>query len=496
MAITVNHSTPADGTFSVQGATAWNDAHTLSMASDRILGRTTAGPGTVEELTVGTGLTLTAGSLINTAPDQVVSLTGTGTTSITGTYPSFTITSNDQYVGTVTSVAALTLGTTGTDLSSSVANGTTTPVITLNVPTASASNRGALSSADWSTFNGKQAALVSGTNIKTVSGASLLGSGDVGTIGVAYGGTGQTTYTNGELLIGNTTGNTLTKATLTAGTNVSITNGAGSITINATDQFVGTVTSVGGTGTVNGITLTGTVTSSGSLTLGGSLSGVSLTTQVSGTLPVANGGTGVTTSTGSGAVVLSTSPTLVTPTLGAASATSIANGLGAVGTPSYTFTGDTNTGMWSPAADTVAVSTDGLERMRIDSGGDVGIGTTNPLFPLHVNGEVRGTKFTSDAKSQSLADNTDLTVLTLTGALVRLFLVSVNTNASGSSDMTVALVTVGTDGSGGANATVTQLINGANTDITVANVAGTSTVSVKQTTGGTQTVSWSITRLM
>ena len=58
--------------------------------------------------------------------------------------------------GTVTSVAALTLGTTGTDLSSTVANGTTTPVITLQVPTASATNRGALSSTDWSTFNGKQ----------------------------------------------------------------------------------------------------------------------------------------------------------------------------------------------------------------------------------------------------------------------------------------------------------------------------------------------------
>jgi len=61
--------------------------------------------------------------------------------------------------GTVTSVAALTLGTTGTDLSSSVATGTTTPVITLNVPTASATNRGALSSTDWTTFNNKQNAL-------------------------------------------------------------------------------------------------------------------------------------------------------------------------------------------------------------------------------------------------------------------------------------------------------------------------------------------------
>lgn len=55
----------------------------------------------------------------------------------------------------VTSVSALTLGTTGTDLSSTVANGTTTPVITLQVPTASATNRGALSSADWTMFNNK-----------------------------------------------------------------------------------------------------------------------------------------------------------------------------------------------------------------------------------------------------------------------------------------------------------------------------------------------------
>jgi hypothetical protein len=69
-------------------------------------------------------------------------------------------------------------------------------------------------------------------------------------------------------------------------------------TVTSNDQYTGTVTSVGGTGTVNGITLTGTVTSSGSLTLGGTLSGVSLSTQVTGTLPVANGGTGATTVAG------------------------------------------------------------------------------------------------------------------------------------------------------------------------------------------------------
>ena len=76
--------------------------------------------------------------------------------------------------------------------------------------------------------------------------------------------------------------------------------GAGAAVLNAnpTEAGAGTVTSVGGTGTVNGITLTGTVTSSGDLTLGGTLANVDLTTQVTGTLPVANGGTNATTAAG------------------------------------------------------------------------------------------------------------------------------------------------------------------------------------------------------
>jgi hypothetical protein len=75
--------------------------------------------------------------------------------------------------------------------------------------------------------------------------------------------------------------------------------GAGAAVFNANPTEVGgTVTSVGGTGTVNGITLTGTVTSSGNLTLGGTLANVDLTTQVTGTLPIANGGTNATTAAG------------------------------------------------------------------------------------------------------------------------------------------------------------------------------------------------------
>ena len=59
---------------------------------------------------------------------------------------------------------------------------------------------------------------------------------------------------------------------------------------------------------------------------------------------------------------------------------------GAVGTPSITTAGDTNTGIFFPAADTIAFTEGGAEAMRIDSSGNVGIGTTSPSSKLHVAG--------------------------------------------------------------------------------------------------------------
>jgi hypothetical protein len=147
-----------------------------------------------------------------------------------------------------------------------------------------------------------------------------LSSGVTGILPVANGGTATAT------------------PALVQGTGVTITGAWPNQTISATGTG-GTVTSVSGTGTVNGISLSGTVTTSGNLTLGGTLSNVSLTTQVTGTLPAGNGGTGITSlgagvatflgtpssanlasavtdETGSGALVFATSPTLVTPVLG------------------------------------------------------------------------------------------------------------------------------------------------------------------------------------
>lgn len=77
-----------------------------------------------------------------------------------------------------------------------------------------------------------------------------------GTLPVVNGGTGQTTYSNGQLLIGNGTG--LTKATLTAGTNVSITNGAGSVTI-ASSVPAATTSQIGGFIPGSGLTMSGNV---------------------------------------------------------------------------------------------------------------------------------------------------------------------------------------------------------------------------------------------
>ena len=114
--------------------------------------------------------------------------------------------------GTVTSV-------TGT--APVVSSGGTTPAISMAAATTSVN--GYLTSTDWTTFNGKQATLVSGTNIKTVGGVSLLGSGDVGTIGVAYGGTGLATLTANYIPYGNGTSAFQSSANLTFdGTNLNI----------------------------------------------------------------------------------------------------------------------------------------------------------------------------------------------------------------------------------------------------------------------------------
>jgi hypothetical protein len=55
----------------------------------------------------------------------------------------------------------------------------------------------------------------------------------------------------------------------------------------------------------------------------------------------------------------------------------VSHALGTAGAPTLTFTGDTNTGIYSPGADQVAISTNGTGRLFVDASGRVGVGTTS-----------------------------------------------------------------------------------------------------------------------
>jgi hypothetical protein len=175
------------------------------------------GSGGFANVTVGSGLTLAAGTLSSTAGSGTVTsidVSG-GTTGLTTSGGPVTST------GTITLAGTLALANGGT--------GQTTAQSAIN------SLAGATTSGQFLRGNGTnvvmsaiQAADVPTLNQNTTGTASNV----TGTVAVANGGTGQTSYTNGQLLIGNASGG-LSKATLTAGSNVTITNGDGAITIAA-----------------------------------------------------------------------------------------------------------------------------------------------------------------------------------------------------------------------------------------------------------------------
>jgi hypothetical protein len=200
-------------------------------------------------VSAGTGISYnnSTGVITNSAPDQTVSIaSGTGI-SATGTYPAFTVTNTapDQ---TVVMTSGTGISVTGT----------------------------------YPNFTVTNTAPSSGGTVTSVSGT-----------------TGRITSTGGttpviDLASGVATAGTTGSATLIPVITIDTYGRVTSITTAANPQ--GTVTSVGGTGTVNGLTLTGTVTSSGNLTLGGTLD-LSSPPAIGGTTPAAITGTVITANT-------------------------------------------------------------------------------------------------------------------------------------------------------------------------------------------------------
>lgn len=297
-----------------------------------------------------------------------VSLTGnqtiSGTKTITGTLAlgSATLSGNATFSNSVTVTGDLTVNGTTTTI-----NSTTLTVDDKNIvlgdvasPTDAGADGGGitLKGSTDKTFNwidstdswtssenielasGKEfringASVLSGTTLGSgVTSSSLTSVGTIGagtwqgtTIGTGYGGTGQTGYTDGQLLIGNTAGG-LTKATLTAGTGVSITNGNGSITINST----GTSYTAG-----DGLDLVGSefsldLKANGGLVIESTELALDLgASSITGTLAVGDGGTGQTSYT-DGQLLIGNTATggLAKATLTAGTNVSITNGNGTI----------------------------------------------------------------------------------------------------------------------------------------------------------------------
>ena len=235
---------------------------------------------------------------------------------------------------------------------------------------------------------GSAAGALTSVSPSPTAGVPLISNGaaanpSFGTAVVAGGGTGATSFTPYAVLCGGTTSTNPVQSIAGVGTagQVLTSNGAGALptfqSLASLNAYVQGGNSFGATGTLglndaNILNIRTNSTTRISIDSAGAVSVSPATTGV--TLAVTGNATStaetITAGTGQTALALtgSTAPT-VSITSNAAQ-NSIITSLGAVGTPAYSFIGDTNTGMYSPGADQVRLVTAGSDRLRIDASGN------------------------------------------------------------------------------------------------------------------------------
>jgi trimeric autotransporter adhesin len=378
------------------------------------------GSGTVTSVNVSggtTGLTTSGGPV-----------TTSGTITLAGT-----LDVDNGGTGQTTAAAAITAltgtQTSGYYLRSDGTNATLSAIQVADVPTLNQNTTGQAGSVANNLTAGTGISYSVGTTYDGSVAVTINNSAPDQTVSLT-GGTGiSTSGTYPSFTITNTLPDQT--VSLTGAGTTSISGTYPNFTITSNDQYVGTVTSVSGTGTVNGISLSGTVTSSGSLTLGGTLSGVDLATQVTGTLPILNGGTGQTTAS---AAFNALSPVTSTGDLilgnGANSSTRLP-----IGANTYVLTSNGTTATWAlPTGSGATITNDTTTATNV-----------YPTFAAATSGAL-STIYTSNAKylyKPSTGELTSEHFVAGNGIFVNSLTIDVSyTIAAGTSGMSAGPITI------------------------------------------------------
>jgi trimeric autotransporter adhesin len=389
---------------------------------------TGGGSGTVTSVNVSggtTGLTTSGGPV-----------TTSGTITLAGT-----LDVDNGGTGQTTAAAAITAltgtQTSGYYLRSNGTNAALSAIQVADVPTLNQNTTGQAGSVANDLTAGTGISYSVGTTYNGSTAITISNSAPDQTVSLT-GGTGiSTSGTYPSFTITNTLPDQV--VALTGAGTTSISGTYPNFTITSNDQYVGTVTSVSGTGTVNGISLSGTVTSSGSLTLGGTLSGVDLATQVTGTLPILNGGTGQTTAS---AAFNALSPVTSTGDLILGNGTNSSTRL-PIGANTYVLTSNGTTATWAiPTGSGATITNDTTTATNV-----------YPTFAAATSGSL-STIYTSNAKllyKPSTGELTSSHLVAGNGIVVNNLTVATSyTIAAGTSGMSAGPITV----SGGVVVTV------------------------------------------